>query len=144
MYYMPMYMMQLLTAITGSGKLPVNLPCEELHNHPLVGRSSWIHCSITYRGSCASSFSFISVVRRCQRRLQALTMILEIEAGKHEKSPLFEVERVSAFIIEPIDHTTYMTVDGEKVALERVAVEVHRKLLSVVVAPECTAAALAE
>lgn len=66
---------------------------------------------------------------KAQGRGQALQMILATQAGKHDKSPLFEMERVSAFVIEPVDKTTFLTVDGEKVELERLSIEVHRKLV---------------
>lgn len=59
-------------------------------------------------------------------------MILETQAGNHDKSPLFEMQRASAFVIEPVDNTTFLTVDGEKVAFERLSLEVHRKLVSLV------------
>lgn len=68
-------------------------------------------------------------------RRHGLKMILETQAGKHDKSPLFEMERVSAFVIEPVDNTTFLTVDGEQVELKKLSVEVHRKLLQVVHAP---------
>lgn len=69
-------------------------------------------------------------VLRCAK----LQMILETQAGNHDKSPLFDMERVSAFVIEPVDTTTYLTVDGEKVELEKLSMEVHRKLVKFVCA----------
>lgn len=68
-------------------------------------------------------------------RIQGLKMIVDTQAGKHDKSPVFEVERVSAFVIEPVGNTTFLTVDGEMVELERLSVEVHRKLVKFVHAP---------
>lgn len=61
-------------------------------------------------------------------------MILQTQAGEHEHSPLFECVRAGAYIIDPIDTETYMTVDGEKVNLEKLSIEVHRKLLMFVCA----------
>jgi hypothetical protein len=39
---------------------------------------------------------------------------------------------VSAFVIEPVGNTTFLTVDGEKVELGRLSLEVHRKLVKLV------------
>lgn len=61
-------------------------------------------------------------------------MIQQAQSGKHEHSPMFSAVHAGAFIIEPIGNTTYMTVDGEKVNLEKLSIEVHRKLLNFVCA----------
>jgi diacylglycerol kinase family enzyme len=71
---------------------------------------------------------------RCKSRSDGLKMILETQAGKHENSPLFDMVRVGAIIIEPYGNTTNLSVDGEKVLNERLTLEVHRRLLTFVCA----------
>lgn len=63
-------------------------------------------------------------------------MVLQTQSGKHEHSPMFLTIHAGAFIIEPVGSTTYLTVDGEKSSLEKLSVEVHRKLLTFVCAPD--------
>lgn len=61
-------------------------------------------------------------------------MVLQTQSGKHKDSPIFSVVHAGAYIIEPIDNTTYMTVDGEKINVEKISIEIHRKLLRLVCA----------
>lgn len=61
-------------------------------------------------------------------------MVLQTQSGEHKDSPMFSVVHAGAYIIEPIDSTTYMTVDGEKINVEKVSIEIHRKLLTFVCA----------
>eukprot|EP00798_Chlamydomonas_sp_ICE-L_P017204 gene17204-23525_t len=78
---------------------------------------------------------YVSKLSGLSGRMKGVEMLLRADEGTHVELDYVKTDRVRAMVLQPLCEDTYMVLDGERVPITPLYLEVHPGLCNILVAP---------